>query len=183
MCLCTQFDQLPGTTVKVSNKAYHTYQPSSDRAWKAYISEDDVKTELVSRYDLPVIRVFQFEKKVDGKANTCNWPCKQSVRSWDLQCHPALFSVWTVHEHKIGHTKAYCRLPPTCIICSGEHLVQHYTKDESEQPKCASCGEGHNATCRACKKYKEITKRNSQPNVTRTVVATTPTNALWSSST
>ena len=49
-----------------------------------------------------------------------------------------------------GHTRNYCRLPPRCLKCAGDHDTITCEKPKSSPAKCANCQEHHTANYRGC---------------------------------
>jgi len=79
-------------------------------------------------------------------------------RSGPVQCHNC---------QEFGHTRAYCKLPSTCVICGDLHATTECTtsKDDPAAKKCKNCGENHTANYRGCAVYKELLNRSSKPKI------------------
>ena len=63
-----------------------------------------------------------------------------------MRCH---------HCQQYGHTRNHCRREePVCPRCAGPH---NYTQcHHTTEPKCANCGQQHNAAFQGCEKYIEV---------------------------
>lgn len=81
---------------------------------------------------------------------------------------------------RLGHTAKYCRLPPRCVKCAGNHTSKECPLRPTDKPKCALCGtEGHPANFKGCTVYQKALKpfrppaRRQNPSDPRTSSTTT----------
>lgn len=53
----------------------------------------------------------------------------------------------------LGHTHAYCTLPPACVRCGGDHDNRSCPKPADAKPECANCHGEHPANYRGCPEF------------------------------
>ncbi len=79
---------------------------------------------------------------------------------------------------QLGHTHAYCTLPPSCVKCGGDHDNRSCPKPVDAKPECANCHGEHPANYRGCpelkKRKKSQSRRLGQPTEMPSVPPETP---------
>lgn len=66
-----------------------------------------------------------------------------------------------------GHTRSFCRRPPKCIKCAGNHSSKMCERQKwGNQVKCALCSGNHPANYKGCKVFKQINGLQSLPGRT-----------------
>ncbi|GFX09720.1 hypothetical protein TNCV_653191 [Trichonephila clavipes] len=138
---------------------------------------DDIKSEL-ENYNYAIFDIQRFTKKTDSGFK----PIK-TVKFTQIGCSIPeripigfeMFKTTLYYENprnctncwKFGHIQKFCRSSIKCRICS----LNHSENDCKEiKIKCSSCGEGHEANDKDCKKYQEeieILKIKVQQQISR----------------
>lgn len=57
---------------------------------------------------------------------------------------------------RFGHGTKNCHMNPRCDKCALNHISVNCGQSDDIEPKCANCGEAHNASNRSCKKRAEF---------------------------
>ena len=89
-------------------------------------------------------------------------------RSGPVQC---------LNCQEYGHTHAYCRLPPVCVVCGELHNSSKCDKSKADSTikKCSNCGGNHTANYRGCPVYSFVKRSLGQKS---RIPPTQPPNTL-----
>lgn len=70
---------------------------------------------------------------------------------------------------RFQHTKNFCKLPPRCVKCSGDHHYSSCTKDTSTPPICVNCQGNHPANYRGCTAFKQLKNKSRHTNTKNSI--------------
>ncbi|CAH0395976.1 unnamed protein product [Bemisia tabaci] len=120
----------------------------------------------ITNAPLPLFRIdFRWYNKIWEKLEKI-----QKIDNYDVTFEAMDISLMEIPICKnclnYGHTKRYCKLKITCIICNGHHFSDKCTLVEKARlentpirPKCLHCGEAHFSTWKGCNFYKKMRKQ------------------------
>lgn len=174
-----------------TNIGYHTFHNPATanlsvviRGIPTSLSDTEINQQLLEK-QYPVIKVVRLLDKNKKPMPLCVVELKKGEKGEEIFNLTRLcYCVVTVEpRHKsrnipqctncqlYNHTKNYCKLPPRCVKCTGQHHYTKCPKTPQQKPQCVNCGEEHTANYKGCSYYGKI-KSASQNMPTNINIAT-----------
>lgn len=184
------------------NIKYHTYQNPDTanvsviiRNLPTSITDQEIKDELLLK-DFPVTNVTRLRNKEKQPIPLCAVILAKGEKSKSIFHLETLYHCRITVEPRRGgrgipqctrcqrytHTRNYCKLPPRCVKCLGDHHFSECTKQREEKPRCVNCEGEHTANYKGCPHYQQlINNKNLSQSNSRNTVRRPPTTDRYTS--